>query len=528
MKQITHTYIILILSLFFATSCVDLETTNFNQKDTDTFFNTESDIAAGIVVVYDALAKGPYEFNTTNNLSGSVYDVPTILMGSGTHVAWDTREHGNNAFSSQTKILETMYTGSYFGISKANLVLEKIEEVEMSEEARNKYIAETRFLRGLFYFNLVQYFGGVPIIEKTYDYNYETSVVARSSIREVYDFIVADFEFAEQYLDAHDFDGDFATGRATALAASGLLAKVWLTRAGHPLNDTKVYKDKTPYELAKEYAMKVVDSGVFQLEDDYGKIFTSDNENNREWLFSVQFGPLDNDKGNWGGWHNTKSTAYNDPYGVGYGRVYLTEEMIDAWNEEDPRRKYIVKSLKSNGKDEKFKHRWGTKKFRFSEDTPAKNQSSINAPVLRLADIYLVIAEVENELNSGPTSLAFEMINLVRERARKGMPSDIDIDNIASEFPMDLVGDEAEWADYNSFKESIIWERARELCMEGLDRFDLNRSGRYMELTQDAAHLKSNGGKGNGFDPLPHHVLMPLPLISLRNNPAITENNPGY
>lgn len=528
MKHIKYIYALLVVASLSITSCVDLDSSTFSAKDTETFFNTENDIASGIVVIYDALAKGPYEFDTTNNLSGSVYDVPTILLGSGTHVAWDTREHGNNDFSAQTKILETMYTGSYFGISKANLVLEKIETIEMTEAVKNKYIAEIRFLRGLFYFNLVQYFGGVPLITNTYDYNYASTEVPRSSIREVYDFIVADLEFAETYLDPHDFDGSFSTGRATGLGASGLLSKVWLTRAGFPLMDTEIYNGNTAYENALFYAQKVVNSGEYELQDDYGKVFATTNENNREWLFSVQFGPNENDQGNWGGWHNTKSTVYNDPFGEGYGRVYLTEEMIDAWNEEDPRSKFIVKSLKNNGKVEKFKHKWTTRKFRFSEENFSKNQTSVNAPVLRLADIYLVIAEAENEINNGPTDLAFQIINLVRARARNGVPSDIDIDNTPSEYPMDLQSDDADWNTYELFKQNIIWERARELCMEGLDRFDLVRSGRYMELTQDAAHLKSNGGKGKGFDPLAHHVLMPLPLIALRNNSAITANNPGY
>ncbi len=415
------------------------------------------------------------------------------------------------------------YLGSYFGISKANLVLEKIEGIEMTEEAKNHYMAEARFLRGLYYFNLVQYFGGVPITTEVYDYNFESSLIPRSTATEVYDFVVADLEFAEAHLPLDSFEeGDLGTGRASASAASGLLAKVWLTRAGHPLNE-----GIPSFQKAKDYAQKVVDYGIYSLQDDYGKIFTSDNENNKEWLFSVQFGPLENDQGNWGGWHNTGDNVnYDQPYGSGYGRIALTEEMVDAWHDDDPRKDYIIVDLKGNGKVEKRKWKWKTRKFRFAEDNPAKNFSPVNAPVLRYADILLVLAEAENEIN-GPTQLAMDMVNLVRERARKGIPSDNDSDNGPSLEPADITT--ADFADAAEFRDAMIWERARELCMEGLDRFDLVRSGKYMELTESAAHLKSNGGDKKVLDPLPHFALLPLPSLAMRNNSALQgDQNPGY
>ncbi|WP_297814936.1 hypothetical protein [uncultured Polaribacter sp.] len=79
---------------------MDLDNTEFSTEETATFFETEADIAAGIVVVYDALGKGPYDYNTTNSVQGSVYDLSTILMGSGVHTIWDTRSFGTNTFTS--------------------------------------------------------------------------------------------------------------------------------------------------------------------------------------------------------------------------------------------------------------------------------------------------------------------------------------------------------------------------------------------------------------------------------------------
>lgn len=523
MKTLKTFFITMITVLGTFTSCVELENTEFNIEETKTFFETEEDIQSAIVVVYDALAKGSNDYDTTNSTQGGVYDVPTILLNSGVHTYWGTRDVGSNSFSTQSADIQRMYEFSYFGISKANLVLEKVDGIDMSEENRNKYIGEVKFLRGLFYFNLVQYFGGVPLRMTSFSNTYEDSILPRSSAEEVYNLIIEDLQFAEQHLPTHDFDGDYGTGRATSGAASGLLAKVYLTMAGHPLN-----KGVSHFQLAKDQAQKVIDLGVYELQDDYSRIFHSDNENNKEWLFSVQFGPLENDQGNWGGWHNklynfdpnkvdeATINLYGQPLGGGYGRVSFTQEMSEAWHKNDPRRTLMVISIKANGKAEKA-WKWKTIKFRFVEEVAAKNFTSVNGPVLRYADILLTLAEAENEIN-GPTALAYDAVNQVRARARGGMPY---YEVASSSQPADLSG-----LDQDEFRDNMIWERARELCMEGLDRFDLVRSGRYYELTKDAVHV---GKENKVLDPLPHFDLLPIPLTAIRNNTALQgHQNPGY
>lgn len=515
----------LMLSLVI-TSCVDLDGAEFNREETRTFFQTEEDVKSGIVTVYDCLAKGANTDDASGDLGGAVYDVAKIYFEEGTHTCHGgAKGLGRNDFTSSNKNIERMYLTAYFGISKANLVLEKMETIAMSDESRNHYRAETRFLRALFYFNLVQYYGGVPIITKHYDYNFESMAVPRASITKVYDFIVADLEFAEEHLPLHDFQGDNGYGRATSLAASGLLSKVWLTRGGFPLNE-----GMTSYVKAKDYAQKVMDSNQFQLLDDYGTVFTSDNKNNREILFSVQFGSGLNDQGNWGGHHNAASSdntskygfIYQPEYGDGYGRSKPTSEMIDAWEPTDPRRIYnTITTMKKGAPDVKYK--WLMRKFRFKEAIDSKNQTLVNAVVLRYADVLLMAAEAENEIN-GPTELAYSLINLVRERARRGIPSDNETDNPASLEPADLAFG-LDFADQDAFRSNMFWERARELSWEGNDRFDLVRSGKYLEYTEDAEHLESNGYEA----PREAHTLLPLPIVAMRNNPALEgSQNPGY
>lgn len=520
MKNLKNISLLMLLTLVVFTSCFKLEDTDFNTKDTVTFFESEEDIASGLVVAYNSLAKGSQDELSTNSTLGGLYDGLTILLANGGHTAYDTRTFGGNKFQSDNKDIKNLYVWSYFGISKANLVIVNANKIEMSDENRKKYIGEARFIRGLIYFNLVQYFGGVPIRTEDYDGSFEDSLLARSTTEETYDFIIEDLEFAEANLPLDDFNGeDHATGRATSSAASGLLAKVYLTMAGHPLN-----KGISHFTLARDYAKKVMDYQIYRLLPDYGDIFHSLNKNNREWLFSVQFNATANEQGIWGGWQNTQAGwgkgAYSewDAYGDGYGRTTFTKEMVEAYEETDPRAIFNIVRVKRNAKDED-PHKFKTMKFRFSEPRgEARHHCAVNAPVLRYADILLMYAEAINEINNGPTIEAYDAINAVRARARAGIP----FANIpAASEPANLSG-----LDYDSFKETVFWDRARELCLEGLDRVDLVRSGNYYQIKSNAAHVDLVSAVD---DPEPHHDLFPIPIEAIRSNPLLEgHQNPGY
>lgn len=520
MKNLKNIILLMFVSLVVFTACVDIQETDFNTKDTSTFFETEEDIIAGVTVAYNSLAKGTQDELSSGSTLGGIYDGLTILLANGGHTAYDTRTFGANKFQSDNKDIKNLYVWSYFGISKANLVITKSVDIEMSDENRAKYVGEARFIRGLIYFNLVQYFGGVPLRTEDYDGTYEDSLLPRATAEEVYEFIIEDLKFAEANLPLDDFsEGDHATGRATSSAASGLLAKVYLTMAGHPLN-----KGVSHFTLARDYAKKVMDLGIYQLLPDYGDIFHSLNKNNREWLFSVQFSKTANEQGAWGGWQNTQAgwgkDLYEkwDAYGDGYGRTTFTQEMVDAYEETDPRAIFNIVRVKRNAKPESS-HKLRTMKFRFSESRgEARHHCYMNAPVLRYADILLMYAEAENEINNGPTVEAYTAINAVRTRARNGIPF---ADIPAATEPADLSG-----LDYTSFKETIFWDRARELCLEGLDRMDLIRSGNYYQIKSNAAHV---GLESKVDAPEPHHDLFPIPIEAIRANPLLQgHQNPGY
>src|SRR5690606_11833527 len=144
--------------------------------------------------------------------------------------------------------LDRWWTTLYQGIRYSNVVIEKIPDIGMDNTVKERYIAEAKFLRGLYYFDLVRAFGGVPLITTT-----EPDLRApRSSAEDVYALIISDLQTAIDVLPEKDEYGSADLGRATKGAAQALLARVYLFRGD--------------FTNAERYAMDVVNSGLYGLE----------------------------------------------------------------------------------------------------------------------------------------------------------------------------------------------------------------------------------------------------------------------
>jgi len=509
MKKLNKILIFAIAVAFLLNACVDLDETSFSAETTDTYFDNEDDIRIALVAVYNTMTK---------RYGGlDVFNTGRITMGTlGTHSGWYTDDIGRHNYLGGTLgTLERNYLGSYFGISKANLVLQKLDEksgeeylIPMTDEARNGYKAEARFIRGLYYFNLAQFFGSVPIVTTYFDGNLTAeTVVGLSSIEEVYNYLVEDFKFAEEHLTDRNFGDLSQQGRATKGAAQGMLARVYMSMAGYPLNKGNDY-----YELAKVQALKVVDSGIYALQDDYTSLFYVSNENSNEWLFQVQFGPEEGLTGSWGFLQTVdgrfKGSGLRRGKNDGVGRLFPTEELVGAYDESDPRFIYNIITTDIKGKPNKKTHKFKTTKFRHLEDFLGRNKTGMNAPILRYADILLMLAEAENELN-GPAD-AYQYINDVRARARRG--------SVLNEIPVSTEPADISGLTQEEFRESVFWERTRELCWEGVDRIDLVRSGNFVNLINDATYV---GKESSVTEVTEEHIFFPLPLLVILNNDKI-------
>src|SRR5690625_52223 len=176
----------------------------------------------------------------------------------------------------------TYWESHYRGIANANEALANIPEIPQMEEANmNRLLGEARFLRAYCYFNLVRLFGDVPLILEPVGLDSEQLEPERTPTAQIYEAIVEDLTWAEQNAGLPFDEGN---GRVTMGAVKTLLSSVYLTMAGHPLEGGEQY-----YQLARDKAAEVINSGEYQLFDSYDDLHNYDTENTGEHIFMVQY-----------------------------------------------------------------------------------------------------------------------------------------------------------------------------------------------------------------------------------------------
>ena len=251
MKKIIFTTIIAVIIGIFLPSCESfLEEEPVDRYVTNNFYSSQSDAVAAINAIYQQLY--------------SIYDRHMFILN---ELPTDDEKNGlgmpnqflqdleYNRYNSENQFVREMWQRNYSGISRANTAIEKVPEITMNTLVKNRLIAEARFLRALFYFNLVRFYGDVPLILKleSIDDAYEN----RASSNQVYDQIIEDLTFAENNLPNSYPAVDI--GRVSKGAAKILLGKVYLTR-----KEFQKCADKL-----KEVVEKETDYG-YGLHDYYG------------------------------------------------------------------------------------------------------------------------------------------------------------------------------------------------------------------------------------------------------------------
>lgn len=389
----------------------------------------------------------------------------------------------------------------YTGISRANLAIEKIPEINMDETEKQNYLAEAKFFRAYYYFGLVRMFGNIPIITSSVDLTSEDLYPEQATAEAVYDLIVADLTEAENStLPWRD-----ESGRVSMGAIKTLLADVYLTMAGYPLQKTE------NYQLAANKAKEVIDSGVFSLFDSYDDLHDPATKNTGEYIFMTQFA-ANIQSGNW----QPGILPYNlgiSAYSAQTGGIFSTNEFADSYEDGDKRadekefyfRSYSLEADRNDsinlGAPYLFKH------FDIAANEESA-QSDLNWCIYRYADVLLMYAEASNEAGSGPSADAYEAVNLVRQRA---------------EVP-DLTGLTQE-----TFREAVRIERVHELSFENKTWFDMAR----WRKAYDPVANTLEDFVGHTYTYLPNkalterELLFPIPTSEMQNNPNL-EQNSGY
>ncbi len=271
MKKIIYTLTAL-LCMTMSVSCDDFLNEEVRGKENlDTYFSNPDEAEAYVAGCYYQIAKGGGWWQIYN---------PWLMSDMTTDDLWDgntTQEDGYEpvthfrATANVNGILQNFWGARYQGITTCNLGLEKIPYVNMDADLKTRRIAEMRFLRAFFYFDLVRNFGGVPMI---LDYANTGAGVERSSQEDCYEFIEQELKLAAADLPERSEQPAAETGRATRGAALGILGKAQL------------YQGK--WEEARATLKYVIESKEYSLLENFGDVWSPKHNNSKESLFEVQ------------------------------------------------------------------------------------------------------------------------------------------------------------------------------------------------------------------------------------------------
>jgi len=428
----------------------------------ETFFKTEADYQQAVNATYAPLRT---IVNSRAWLLGELHSDNTYFARNPLFGATEQQEDladfalpEANGVTSNTHVLN-QYRLDYQIISRANQILTTIDEVDFDAEAKNKLKGEASFLRAYAYFELVRYFGSVPLHLVPVQGRAEAALPLASE-EELYAQIIKDAEQAVQLLPVKSKQ---ELGRATSGAARTLLANVHIVRKNWAAAET----------LLKE----VVNSKEYDLVPQYANVFSTStgNKNNIESVFEVQF--QEGAAGYAGGFlysfmprpmtaaELVTITGTSNPQPLdGEGNNIPTPDIIAAYEDGDERKDVSIGQIKLSTAQ------WGDKVYpyikKYAKTHSLQGNHGINWPIYRYAEVLLFLAEALNE--QGKDGEAVVYLNEVRERAGLD-PAQGDL------------------------KSAIFNERRVELAFENKRWFDLVRTGRAIDtITAYGARIKAN------------------------------------
>lgn len=506
---------LLFSSVLFFTSCSDdfLNLTPDSELSADDFYKTEAHFNQALSGVYQTLrgTVGESGFLMGEMRSDNThYDY--YAPDRGIHIV--RRENLDDFLDdSQNQWTNGYFNNCYVGISRANTILDRIEAADISEEVKNRIIGETKFLRSYFYFNLVRYFGAVPLYLKEVKSEAD-AFLPRSSAEDVYKVVIEDAKDAIARLANPVFPQN---GRVSKGSATTLLAEVYLTR--------KDYTNALPL-------LKSVTTMGYSLMPTYSEVFETSKKNNAESIFEIQF--MMGDQGQqsmFSYWFIPKSNNVELITGVvsntlNYGGFNVpTDDMLRAYETGDSRKNasigiaegvigsdgsFVIQSVKQSagyvtpaGKTAKpF-----IKKYLHTHSR--ERNTDDNWPVYRYSNVLLMLAECLNETGNSAEALTY--VNQVRKRA-------------GSTLAAVTVTAKAALAD------AILKERRVELAFENHRWHDLVRTGKAIPvITAHGVEMRAKYGylAANSYGINQNRLIFPIPYLELQLNKQLDQNE-GY
>jgi hypothetical protein len=411
-------------------------------------------------------------------------------------------------FNGDNAMINNWWNGLYNVVAQTNLVLEGVPKINPMDEAVKKSIlGEAHFLRAWAYFYLVQLWGDVPLIVTTQNAASPDFYPTRASQEQVYAQIVSDLTTAE----ASGLPMVVTSGRAGMGAVKSLLAKVYLTMAGAPLN-----KGATHYKLAADKAAEVINSSSFSLFPTYNDLHSVAQENKGEHIFQIQY--LAGVAGNPIQEELLPNFKEISAYQTEVGSIVPVVQFYNSYDAADKRKEnqkgffYTSYYENGNGAPKELTAPYIFKHFDVAAHGTAgvagSANSSLNWNQIRYAEVLLIYAEAQNEADGAPNAAAISALTAIRTRAGLTTPTTFT---------------------QAAFRTAVWWERWHELCYENITWFDMVRLKKaYNPVTNSFEDFAGYKFPDNNATLAEKHLLFPLPTPEMQNNPNLRPNNPGY
>ncbi|HEY4148945.1 MAG TPA: RagB/SusD family nutrient uptake outer membrane protein [Chitinophagaceae bacterium] len=424
---------------------------------------------------------------------------------------------GINDFSpnlTNTSFVVTEWDNDFSGIFNTNTVLDKLvtNGTNIADTSlRRRFGAECHFLRAFYYFNLLRFYGKLPIVTSALTPP-QVAAIPRSEVKDVYTLIISDLQYAAANLPGAYSGAD--VGRATSWAAKGVLGLVYLTRSGPTYGLTSgPGLASGEYDLARAQFDDIINNGGFVFSTDYPSIFSYTNENNKEVLFDIQYISTTN-----GGdfpsqivpasyWTGLGLSGYDNAYGTSSYNV--TKNLLASFKNSagpgvtDKRDTFSIKhaflqTTTATVPDtiNPFEKKYINPALRGA----SRSDWPINFIVMRYTDVLLMKAEAILRGASGTQSYVDSVVNKVRTRAGIATVSNVTI-------PM------------------LMEERRREFIAEGLRWNDLVREG--MAVTTMNAWIASDTIPTIRAI-IPQYIIYPVPEAEILTKPGLYTQNDGY
>jgi hypothetical protein len=481
-KKITYT-ILIGCFLLLNTGCEQwLEVLPENKVLRDEFWQSKQDVEGMLASAYDAFRATEEAIIVHGELrAGALTDGGAIKADAGRIDKFDILP--TNSWSSWARY--------YKAIGYANIIYKMAPVAEQNdpifyEPEMKSYQAEALFIRALCYFYLVRTWEEVPLITEPYETDKQEFSIAKSSADEVLDQIEADLKIAIGSAKLKFDKLSYTKGRATQWAAKSLLADVYL------------WRDK--YDLAKQLCTDIIQNSGITLTPPEGWFSIYNPGNSVESIFEIQH------------------TTYNKQEGPLYtlfkkDRIYGVSDEFDTYSWNVYNEVTDVRKYGAHYKTTLYKY-WGARKMMELEVDPPErsgNARDVNFPIYRIADLYLILAEAQTELNDfeGAKSTLDEL------RTARGIENKV---NVSS--------------DRISLEDFILEERVREFVGEGKEWFDLLRIAKRnnFERKQKLINMALQAVTAKDLPIMrsrlqnPKSYYLPISIGELKNNRKLVQN----